>query len=531
MLQTGNNARLKPDMGGGALMDVGCYSVSLARWILDVEPGMVQAQALYYKSGVDQHFIDSLRLPADLLARVEASFIIALQQTAEGGYIATSGSRVLKLNSDGGVLWQRGIGWLELTHLSLNDVQQTQDGGYIVIGHYYAASHYDILGLKFDSNGNLLWQKNYHGTADLIPHSIQTMSDGGYIVAVSYGNDALVFKLDENGTIVWQKTFGGYGHDAVGHIQQTADGGYARVGNTDSFGSDDYDIWVLKFNNSGDIIWQKTYGGDSDDYGVYYDQTIDGGYVVAGNTDSFAVNGTSLMILKLDSNGDIPGCDIIETNDVHVFDRTVIGEDIGVTMESWPITVTATDAIPEEISVETSVVCYYDDPTDIDGDGIENNPVEIFASSVSGSSFLADEDNCSEVPNGPFLGTCTKGNMGSPCIADQACGVDGICSMNQEDSFPPQGNGIADACECEGNFNSYEDDDVDGSDASIFKADFGRGGYNSPCIDSEPCNGDFDCDSDVDGSDGAVFKADFGRGGFNSPCPPCVEGVEWCVYE
>ena len=91
--------------------------------------------------------------------------------------------------------------------------------------------------------------------------------------------------------------------------------------------------------------------------------------------------------------------------------------------------------------------------------------------------------------------------------------------MTQEGTYPPGGNNCGDGCECEGNFN--DDQDVDGSDANLFKSDFGRGGYNSPCLNNDPCNGDFDCDSDVDGSDATEFKKDFGRGGYNRPCPSC----------
>ena len=110
------------------------------------------------------------------------------------------------------------------------------------------------------------------------------------------------------------------------------------------------------------------------------------------------------------------------------------------------------------------------------------------------------------------------------------CGTNGYCSMAQEDTYPPGGgNGCGDACECEGNFNPDVDDDVDGSDAALFKADFGRGGYSSPCSTGDPCDGDFDCDSDVDGSDAALFKSDFGRGGYNNPCPYCPTDP-WCIY-
>ena len=97
----------------------------------------------------------------------------------------------------------------------------------------------------------------------------------------------------------------------------------------------------------------------------------------------------------------------------------------------------------------------------------------------------------------------------------------------QVDTCPPQGNGIGDACDCEGNFDC--DTDCDGTDAATFKVDFGRSIFGDPCEEGDPCNGDFDCDGDCDGTDVALFKVDFGRSSFNDPCPACVVG-EWCNY-
>jgi len=107
------------------------------------------------------------------------------------------------------------------------------------------------------------------------------------------------------------------------------------------------------------------------------------------------------------------------------------------------------------------------------------------------------------------------------------------CARNynpgQEDTYPPQTNGCGDACECEGNFNGWEDQDVDGSDAFIFKTDFGRSRILDPCTNADPCNGDFTCDYDVDGTDAFVFKSDFGRSNILNPCPYCVT-IPWCIY-
>jgi hypothetical protein len=114
---------------------------------------------------------------------------------------------------------------------------------------------------------------------------------------------------------------------------------------------------------------------------------------------------------------------------------------------------------------------------------------------------------------------------------DDLCGNVDNCPYHynplQEDTYPPQGNDIGDACDCEGDFDC--DGDVDGTDATAFKNNFGRRTYNNPCENGNPCNGDFDCDNDCDGLDAANFRPDFGRSSFNNPCPPCVTNP-WCIY-
>jgi hypothetical protein len=114
---------------------------------------------------------------------------------------------------------------------------------------------------------------------------------------------------------------------------------------------------------------------------------------------------------------------------------------------------------------------------------------------------------------------------------DTVCGDVDNCpykpNAGQEDSYPPLGNSCGNACECEGNFNI--DVDVDGGDAAIFKADFGRSALGRPCTNAAPCKGDFTCNKDVSGSDAALFKSDFGRNSLNNPCPSCPTNP-WCTY-
>jgi hypothetical protein len=95
----------------------------------------------------------------------------------------------------------------------------------------------------------------------------------------------------------------------------------------------------------------------------------------------------------------------------------------------------------------------------------------------------------------------------------------------QEDTYPPKGNGIGDACDCEADFNC--DGNVDATDVTGFLTDFGRSTFFNPCRNGDPCNGDFNCDVNVDAADVTLFLTDFGRSQFNNPCPPCVVG-DWC---
>jgi len=200
-------------------------------------------------------------------------------------------------------------------------IQQTSDGGYILAGYTESfGSSNDAWILKLDANGNVQWQKAYGGTSYDWGILIQQTSDGGYIVAGetnSFGSgwgDAWILKLDANGNVEWQKAYGGSNYDWANSIQQTSDGGYIVAGETYSFGSGFGDAWILKLDANGNVEWQKAYGGSNRDDGNSIQRTSDGGYILAGYTESFG-SSNDAWILKLDSNGDIQSCDIVmQTN-------------------------------------------------------------------------------------------------------------------------------------------------------------------------------------------------------------------------
>ncbi|MGR3311050.1 MAG: hypothetical protein ACUZ77_09760, partial [Candidatus Brocadiales bacterium] len=129
------------------------------------------------------------------------------------------------------------------------------------------------------------WAATYGGGNSDIANSIQQTLDGGYIIAgwtSSFGAgdyDFWVLKLRQDGIIEWQKTYGGDNWEGARSIQQTIDGGYIVGGTTRSSGAGNYDFWVLKLDSSGNIQWQKTYGGGNSEGIRSIQQTNDGGYI------------------------------------------------------------------------------------------------------------------------------------------------------------------------------------------------------------------------------------------------------------
>jgi hypothetical protein len=319
-----------------------------------------------------------------------------------------------------------------------------------------------------------------------------------------------ILKLDSVGDISWQKTYGGDGEDYPVSIQQTDDEGYVIGGWTTSFDSEGRNCLVLKLDSTGAISWHTLYGRSLLDEAHFINQTIDGNYIMAGDTVPPGNGGTDYWVLKIDSNGEIPGCPFMQTSFVLVTTTSATPQEASLTVLPSSATITSPPISFQDTLVDVQVSCCFAEEDD-DCDYVLNT-----------------DDNCPNNSNGPALGTCIQGNTGKICTRNENCGDGGLCSMNQEDNYPPpDGNGFGDACECEGDLDC--DEDVDGTDVGIFKADFGRSSFNSPCTSEDPCNGDFNCDGDVDGSDALLITGDFGRSPFGENCPACY-GEIWCSY-
>ncbi len=337
-----------------------------------------------------------------------ADLASAIQQTADGGYVVVAGhtdsfgppagSWVFRLDSNGSLLWQekvREASSLQLTEdgglivsggadtISKMDgvgnaiwarsfgrgyaysVKQTSDGGYIVAGNngIDGAGGLDAWIMKLDTTGNVVWQNTYGGSENDEAYSVEQTNDGGYIIAGYSGSfgggftDGWVFKLDASGNMIWQKAYGGRSQGAfsvLGSISKTQDGGFVLAGYTSGFGQGLNDGWVLKIDAQSNPQWQRTFGGLGYDAFGSIQQTSDGGFVVSGylQTNPRVSDTTDAFVLKLDADGNIPHCHIMNTSSPVVTETNAIvatttaaGADISSIITSTNATITSTSAV------------------------------------------------------------------------------------------------------------------------------------------------------------------------------------------
>lgn len=297
--------------------------------------------------GFSQPIIEFEKNYGGSFEELRTSFIKSL----DGGYVFTcrsasndidvSGNNgagdywVVKLSESYDIEWQNSYGgsaW-ETPY----NIIQTSDGGYIISGRSSSidgdvtGNHglSDIWVLKLDSGGNIEWQNSYGGSNSEVGGEVISTLEGGYIVlSGTYsndgdvtlnhgGSDVWIVKLDSLGVIEWEKSYGGSNHEEAAFILQTNDGGFVFASETKSNDGDITvnngisDYWVVKINSVGLIEWEKTYGGTETDIPKYITQTIDGGYLVSGFSDSvdgdvsFNYGNRDAWVVKIDSFGSI----------------------------------------------------------------------------------------------------------------------------------------------------------------------------------------------------------------------------------
>jgi hypothetical protein len=305
-----------------------------------------------------------------------ADYLYDVQPTADYGFILAgsslsdkSGTKednnqgdldfwVWKMDETGKPDWQKSIGGTGFD--LLKSIKGTKDGGFILGGTSNSEAGFhkkdsckgntDFWVFKLNAKGDEQWQRTIGGTGQEELLAVFQTTDGGYILGGSSSSDATltttskntftttkkdltskssnsrgnmdywIVKLNAQGDVQWQKTFGGKYTDELRSMEQTKDGGYILGGYSNSPQSGDKtepnigigDYWVVKIDNSGNIEWQRTYGGNADNQLYVIHQTSDEGYIIGGNSNSTnsltykggtVSNGTDFWLLKIDSKG------------------------------------------------------------------------------------------------------------------------------------------------------------------------------------------------------------------------------------
>lgn len=193
-------------------------------------------------------------------------------------------------------------------------IRQTSDSGYVFLGYTnsYGAGGYDLYLVKMDSTFNIQWTKTYGGTDWDFGYCVeQTPIDGGYILCgstYSFGNgdkDYYLIKTNSLGDTLWTKTYGGSKEDEAKSVVPTSDGGYILTGTTKSMGDTLGDFYTVKTNSAGDTTWTNRFGGAYLDYGNDVIESIYGGFIVGGETQSFSyiVGSSDGMIARISASG------------------------------------------------------------------------------------------------------------------------------------------------------------------------------------------------------------------------------------
>lgn len=324
----------------------------------------------------------------------------SLVQTSDGGYALTGYAMsddgdasvnkgfhdnwLLKLDAFGEIEWEKSFGFSGHDHSY--DILQTADGGFFFTGFLDITSARadgnmekfnsltrhgvgEFWGTKIDPDGGLLWRVYFGGSNNDRSHAVVPTEDGGFVMAGfsesddfdisnTHGSyDFWLVKVDEGGNFLWEKSFGGSGIEISYDIAKTVDGGYVVTGNTFSTDGDigenkgASDFWLIKVDNLGKLVWEETYGGSKFDAAQAVIPSKDGGFYIVGNSKSSDLDTThnngenDIWIVKTDEKGNLIwqqsfggsdidfGYDIVESQDGSLL---LVGESLSLDFMDIP---------------------------------------------------------------------------------------------------------------------------------------------------------------------------------------------------
>ena len=241
----------------------------------------------------------------------------SIHETADSGYIIAGGTTsfgagesdvyLIKTDRNGDTIWTKTYGGTGYD--AAYSVQQTIDGGYIVVGYTYSfgAGESDVYIIKTDNKGDTVWTKTY-GTIRLdFGRFVQQTNDHGYIIVgikdTVGGSDVFLLKLNANGDTLWTKTYGEAYSNVGRSVQECADGGYIIAGRK-GISATNWDVWLIRTNTNGDTLWTKSYGGQGMEEGYSVQVTTDGGFIIIGYMESYSPPEAGVYLIRTNPMGD-----------------------------------------------------------------------------------------------------------------------------------------------------------------------------------------------------------------------------------
>ncbi len=298
---------------------------------------------------------------------------VAVTETTDNSLIVTGYSNtdsnglqdifLTKLDSSGNQIWTKHLGGSS-TDLG-TWVIETENQDLVVVGrsYSYGNGNNNMLLTRFDSSGNEIWTKSFGGTSQDYLFSVIETNDNSLIVlgsTQSYGGsdyDILLSKFDSSGNEIWTKSLGGDSDDYGNALIELSNNELIVTGSTQSYGGSDYDILLSKFDSSGNEIWTKSLGGDSDDYGKSVIETNNGDLVVSGYTKSYGGADEDILLIKFDSNGEIMGfSDINDETATSVTETLIESEMLDISTTTLDLTQTTPDITESDETATTGII-------------------------------------------------------------------------------------------------------------------------------------------------------------------------------
>jgi phage-related tail fiber protein len=204
-------------------------------------------------------------------------------------------------------------------------IDHTTDGGYILSGYsnsFNTNNSYDIYVIKTDAAANVQWQKTFGGNRTDIGWGVKELNDKTYLLFGAIGidstnDDIFVTRLDVEGNQLWQKTYGNEKYERCTQMLATSDGNFLLIGQRNAGPGNNIDSYVIKIDDKGNLLWEKTYGGVFPERTYYGGELPNGDFLISGSVLPYQTAKADIYLLRIDKNGNLVWSKTLGEENVH----------------------------------------------------------------------------------------------------------------------------------------------------------------------------------------------------------------------